>query len=212
MLCYMWWNDMFTIWYVNIEYVWWHARDMICEFYDMVWYDTLENMISLWYDICSDMNDIWYDWYPIWWIDIMHDPIYTWKAMIKWYDTKENTRGVVIHYNERKNVETSWIIVCSSIKGYPIFFYDGMNAYTTRQGNDHYVYYNVATVAIPNGCPASIAPRECSPDKKGIVGSPKGKAQIGQYLLAVGLGRYRYPGGVQTNWWVHTCTCGPLVE
>ena len=36
----------------------------------------------------------------------------------------------------------------------------------TLQGmeNDHYIYCNVETVAIPNGCSTSIAPRECSPD------------------------------------------------
>ena len=59
-----------------------------------------------------------------------------------------------------KNVETSCIIVCSCIGEIPIF-YDDMDAYTMRQENNHYSYYNVATIAIPNGCPV---PRECTPD------------------------------------------------
>ena len=46
--------------------------------------------------------------------------------------------------------------------------HDSTNAYATRQGNDLYVYHNaVVTVVIPNGCPLSIATRECSPDHKG---------------------------------------------
>ena len=39
------------------------------------------------------------------------------------------------------------------------------DAYTTRQGNVHYVYHNAAVmVDILNGCPASTAPGECSLD------------------------------------------------
>ena len=32
------------------------------------------------------------------------------------------------------------------------------------RGNDHYIYCNAGMVAIPNGCSASTAPRECSPE------------------------------------------------
>ena len=47
MLCCMWWNDMFTIWYVKIEYVW-----RCCPWYDMwIW----------WYMI-------WYVHYMIWYV------------------------------------------------------------------------------------------------------------------------------------------------
>ena len=70
------------------------------------------------------------------------------------YDIKENARGVIILDNEMKNVGTSCIIVCSCIRGFPFSFYDGTYAYITKQGNDHYVYHNIATmVAISNGCP-----------------------------------------------------------
>ena len=37
--------------------------------------------------------------------------------------------------------------------GIPLFHHDGMNAYTNRQGYDHYVLHNVAmTVSSSNGC------------------------------------------------------------
>ena len=49
-----------------------------------------------------------------------------------------------------------------------LFPRDSTDAYTTRQGNVHYVYHNtVVTVAIPYGCSASKAPGECSLDQKG---------------------------------------------
>ena len=41
-----------------------------------------------------------------------------------------------------KNVGTSCIEEIS-------LFYDGTDTYTTRQRNDYYIYYNVATVGIP---------------------------------------------------------------
>ena len=76
--------------------------------------------------------------------------------------------GVVVHDNENeKNVVISCIIVCSCIGGYPFSFYDSMDAYSTRQENDHYVYHNATmTVTIPNGCLASTNTRECSPDQE----------------------------------------------
>ena len=49
-----------------------------------------------------------------------------------------------------------------------LFLHDSTNAYTTRQGSNHYVYHNVAVmVAISNGCLESTTPRECSPTGKG---------------------------------------------
>ena len=131
MLCYMWWNDMFTIWYVKIGYVWWHARDMICEFYDMVWYDTLENMISLWYDICSDMNDIWYDWYPIWWIDIMHDPDIRMESYDKmiWYKGKHKRGCYTLWRNEK----------CWDLMHHCVFIHRGIPLLLLRwYGCEHY--------------------------------------------------------------------------
>ena len=89
----------------------------------------------------------------------MHNPdvhIESYDRMI-WY--KGKWPGVVIQHNERKNVGTSCIIVCSCFGGYPFIFNDGTNAYTTRQENDHYICYNVTKVGIPNGCPTSTAPR-----------------------------------------------------
>ena len=50
----------------------------------------------------------------------------------------------------------------------PLLLHVSTNAYTTRQGNNYYVYHNVVLkVAISNGCPASTVARECSTDHKG---------------------------------------------
>ena len=69
-----------------------------------------------------------------------------------------------------------------------LFFHDSTNTYTTRQESVLYVYHNAAvTVVIANGCLASTAPRECSPDQKWG------------------------PRGVRTDWSVHTHACGPCV-
>ena len=46
-------------------------------------------------------------------------------------------------------------------------FYDGTDAYTTRQKNDNYIYYNATTVAISNRCPTSTTPENAGPTKKG---------------------------------------------
>ena len=40
-------------------------------------------------------------------------------------------------------------------------------AYTMRQENDHYVYHNIATVAIPNECLTSVTPENAHPTMKG---------------------------------------------
>ena len=108
---------------------------------------------------------IWYDWQAMWWFDIMHNLDMHMKSYdrIIWY--KGKCQRVVIHYNERKNVGTSCIIVFSCIEGYPYIFYNGTNAYNTRQGDDHYICYNATKVAIPNRCLTSTALR-CSRDKK----------------------------------------------
>lgn len=62
------------------------------------------------------------------------------------------------------NVGISYIIMCSCIEGFPSF-YDGTNAYAMRQENDYYICYNIATVAILNGCPTTTAPENASPTK-----------------------------------------------
>ena len=70
-----------------------------------------------------------------------------------------------------------------------LFLHDSMDAYTTKQGNVHYIYHNVVvTVAIPNWCLTSTTPGECSPNQKG--GSR----------------------GVWTDWWIYTRTYGPCVR
>ena len=40
--------------------------------------------------------------------------------------------------------------------GIPLFYND-IDTYTTRQKNDHHVYHNATTVAMPSGCPTSTA-------------------------------------------------------
>ena len=47
------------------------------------------------------------------------------------------------------------------------FFYDGTDAYTMRQKNDHYVYHNDTTVAAPNECPTSTTSKNARPTMKG---------------------------------------------
>ena len=104
MLRYNMFDDVLMIWYVNI---------MI---YDMTWY-----VCIIWFGLCltwltyKKKND-----------ELVQDttPIYAWQVMIKWYDTKENAKGVVVHDNERKNVGNSCIILCSCIGGYPFSIYD----------------------------------------------------------------------------------------
>ena len=87
----------------------------------IIWYDTLEDMTSLRYDICLTWLDIWYDRHAIWCISIMHNLDICMESMIKWYDTKEGGRGVVVHDNERKNVGTSCIIHCMFMhRGIPL--------------------------------------------------------------------------------------------
>ena len=95
--------------------------------------------------------------------------------MIKRCDLKKSRRGVVVH----DRFMNRWIPL--------LLFYDGTDAYTIGQGNDHYIYYNAATVAIPNGCPTSTAPKNASPTRKGL-------------------------GVVRTDWWVYTRTCRPCVK
>ena len=52
--------------------------------------------------------------------------------------------------------------------GIPLILHCSTDAYAARQGNDHYVYHNVAVmVTIPNRYSTSIATKECSPDQKG---------------------------------------------
>ena len=59
----------------------------------------------------------------------------------------------------------SHALLCVRLLGIPLFLDDSTDAYTTRLGNVHYVYHNVAVmVAIPNRCSASTTPGECLPD------------------------------------------------
>ena len=59
--------------------------------------------------------------------------------------------------------------MCSCIGGHLFFFYDGRDAYVTKQENDHYVYHNAAmTVTISNGCLTSTTIRECLLDEKAV--------------------------------------------
>ena len=52
-------------------------------------------------------------------------------------------------------------------RGMPLFLNDNTDAYTIRQGNDHYVYHNVVvTAGTPNECSASTATRECLLEQK----------------------------------------------
>ena len=88
--------------------------------------------------------------------------------MTKWYDTKEDTSGVVLFDNENGKMLGPHALLCAHASGDTPSFHDSTDAYATRQENDHYVYHNtIVTVAIPNRCPASTVTRKCSPDKKG---------------------------------------------
>ena len=62
----------------------------------------------------------------------------------------------------KENVGTSCIIMCSGPSSY-----DSTDTYTTRQENDHYIYYNGTTVAIPKGCLSTIVLENASPTNKG---------------------------------------------
>ena len=63
--------------------------------------------------------------------------------------------GVVLHDNEEK----CWFLMhhCAFMHpGIPLF-YDDTDTYTTRQKNDHHVYHNATTVAMPSWCSPSTA-------------------------------------------------------
>ena len=67
-------------------------------------------------------------------------------------------------------------------RGYPFSFYNGTNAYVTKQENDHYIYHNNVTIVyISNAYPTSTAVRECSPDEKM---AQKVREPTGGFILA----------------------------
>ena len=78
-----------------------------------------------------------------------------------------NARGVVLNDNENEKMLGPHTLLCDHALGIPLIIHDSTSAYVTRQGNNHYVYYNAAMiVAIPDECPTSTATRECSPVQK----------------------------------------------
>ena len=72
---------------------------------------------------------------------------------------EQDTSSVLLNDNENGKMLGPHVL------GILLFLHDSTDAYTTRQGNAHYIYHNVVvTVVILNGCLTSIAPREYSPD------------------------------------------------
>ena len=67
-----------------------------------------------------------------------------------------------------------------------IFSYDEYRHVRYEKKNDHHVYHDATTVALPSGC-----------------------STISSETLAQLVGDL---GGVQVAWWAHTRTCGPCVE
>ena len=69
--------------------------------------------------------------------------------------------GVVARANERKNVGPHASLCVHALGNTPLF-YNGTDAYTMRQENDHFIYYNATIAAISNECPATTAPENTS--------------------------------------------------
>ena len=115
---------------------------------------------------------------------------------------KENTRGVVIHDNEKRQMLGPHASFCVHASGIP-YFYDGTDAYVTRQENDHYGYHNAATIRQENN--HYVYPNAAT------VAIPKQVSDINSYQRMLAR-QERGPRGVRTGWWVHTRTCGPCVE
>ena len=75
----------------------------------------------------------------------------------------EDASGVVLYDNENGKMLGPHALLYAHASGIPLLLHNSTDAYTTRQGNNHYIHHNVVVmVAIPNGCPTSTTTRECS--------------------------------------------------
>ena len=192
--------NWYALWYVMLWYgMWTTCSGLLCDCYD-IWYDIctiwiilFESMKTLWYDRYVTWM-IWYDWHAKLQTSMKYNPDIRMRSMRNvmrngmktiWYE--RDTNGVVLMIIK---VEKCWDLMHYCVlmhRGIPLFLHDRTNVYTTRQGNVYYVCHNpVVTVTTPNVSDINSYQRILARPESG-------------------------PGGVQTDWCVHTRTCGPCV-